>query len=84
MSAISQLAQNPVKYKTGIHKGDQLVDKPKVDSQTISHVISDPKKPLRNPRPENKVVSRKELDAIQLYLKEIEFSPLLTPEEEIK
>lgn len=29
-------------------------------------------------------VSRKELDAVQLYLKEIEFSPLLTPEEEVK
>jgi len=29
-------------------------------------------------------VSRKELDAIQLYLKEIEFSPLLTPDEEVK
>ncbi|HFC91924.1 MAG TPA: RNA polymerase sigma factor RpoS [Leucothrix mucor] len=29
-------------------------------------------------------VSRRELDAIQLYLKEIEYSPLLTPEEEVK
>jgi len=29
-------------------------------------------------------VPRKELDAIQLYLKEIEFSPLLTPDEEVK
>ena len=29
-------------------------------------------------------VPRKELDAIQLYLKEIEFSPLLKPEEQIK
>lgn len=29
-------------------------------------------------------VTARELDAIQLYLKEIEFSPLLTPEEEVK
>ncbi len=29
-------------------------------------------------------ISTKELDATQLYLKEIEYSPLLTPEEEVK
>ncbi len=31
-----------------------------------------------------KKVARRDLDATQLYLKEIEFSPLLTPQEEVK
>jgi len=35
------------------------------------------------PRPKSRV-SKGELDATRLYLKEIEFSPLLTPEEEVK
>ncbi len=45
---------------------------------------------MNQPTAENKLsssnklkVSRSELDATQLYLKEIEFSPLLTPDEEI-
>ena len=40
--------------------------------------------PLTNVPKKTTRVSRKELDAVQLYLKEIEFSPLLTPEEEVK
>ena len=73
MSAINQLVKN----------------NKKLDSQTISHVKLSGDKPakslpIKNKITKPKVVSRKELDAIQLYLKEIEFSPLLTPEEEVK
>ena len=58
------------------------------NASTISQ-IRKPVKQLREPvvkqaKKTTTRVSRKELDAVQLYLKEIEFSPLLTPEEEVK
>lgn len=43
---------------------------------------STPKK--QDNKSQRNTVSKRELDATQLYLKEIEYSPLLTPEEEVK
>jgi RNA polymerase nonessential primary-like sigma factor len=47
-------------------------------TETVSKSVSLNK----STKPDN--ISRRELDAIQLYLKEIEYSPLLTPSEEVK
>lgn len=44
--------------------------------------LDDPQTEVVKTKP--KRVSTKELDAMQLYLREIEFSPLLKPEEEVK
>ncbi len=73
-------------------KTDDSTKKEPAKTQTISSFWQSEKatttpltkEELAKIAPKSKRVSRKELDAIQIYLKEIEFSPLLTPEEEVK
>ena len=48
-------------------------------TESVSHAVG-----LKKEIKKSGKVSNRELDAIQLYLKEIEYSPLLTPEEEVK
>jgi RNA polymerase nonessential primary-like sigma factor len=75
-----------VKNKNIIHSVDI---KPKLKQEDIANLSTSKNKPPEVEKPPTTSVpkpkvSRKELDAVQLYLKEIEFSPLLTPEEEVK
>lgn len=63
-----------------------VVTKPELKSQKAAEltlVATDSKDPTAIPHTSNVAYSSSERDATRLYLREIEFSPLLTPEEEI-
>jgi RNA polymerase nonessential primary-like sigma factor len=67
--------QGSVSVEEAIKSADKALDNL---TETVSKAVSISK------RVKSGKVTRRELDAIQLYLKEIEYSPLLTPDEEVK
>ena len=72
--------QGSISVEAAIKSADKALDNL---TEEVSKAVS-VKKIVRKEVKKLDGVSRKELDAIQLYLKEIEYSKLLTPEEEVR